>query len=97
MPVTIVLKESDFRCLFASVPMGSASYVCPDYASEHGRIAGILNMHDQVAVTCPVEIAQAILAVARASCRGAVHDIRTAIKGCAAPRLTERPGERRQA
>ena len=29
------------------------AYACLDHASEHGRIAGIVNMHDQVAVTCP--------------------------------------------
>jgi hypothetical protein len=80
MSVTIVLMESDFRALFASVPIGSASYACLEAAGEHGRIAGIRNMHDQVAVTCPVNIAQALLAVARAACPGIVPNIRKAIK-----------------
>jgi hypothetical protein len=69
MPVTFILKESDFRRLFDSVPLGSASYACLDDANQHGRIPGIQTMHDRVAVTCRLAIAQALLAVARVSSR----------------------------
>ena len=84
MPVTIVLKEPDFQCLLETVPVESKSYKYLQRAGEQGRVPGILNMHSRVAVTCPVDVAKAILAAAQASCPDAVEDIKTAIDASAA-------------
>jgi hypothetical protein len=84
MPVTIVLKEPDFDCLLRTVPVTSKLYEHLQRAGERGRVPGILNMHNRVAVTCPLEVAKAVLAAAQAACPEAVDDIRTAIDESAA-------------
>jgi len=57
----------------------SPAYTALVWGEDHCRLDGLMNMPDQVGVTCDHAGAQALLAAATRVCPQAIYDIRIAI------------------
>jgi len=76
--VEIILSEHQLACLKAAAPKGSIERAALD-AGDYFAGSGITSEPIAVTLTCTVEVARQLLAIARTSCPNVATGIRAAI------------------